>query len=100
MKIIQVIPMFGLAGAETMCENLTLALINQGHDVKVVSLYDYHSAITDRLEKSNVSISYLGKKKGWDNTIIPKLIRLFRKEKPDIVHSHLYAIKGKNPHNS
>lgn len=93
MKIIQVMPMFGLAGAETMCENLTLALINQGHDVKVVSLYDYHSAITDRLEKSNVSISYLGKKKGWDNTIIPKLIRLFRKEKFDIVHSHLYAIK-------
>ena len=93
MKIIQVIPMFGLAGAETMCENLTLALINQGHDVKVVSLYDYHSAITDRLEKNNVSVSYLGKKKGWDNTIIPKLIRLFRNEKPDIVHSHLYAIK-------
>ena len=58
MKIIQVIPMFGLAGAETMCENLTLALINQGHDVKVVSLYDYHSAITDRLEKNNKVTGY------------------------------------------
>ena len=93
MKIIQIIPMFGLAGAETMCENLSLELKNQGHDVKVASLYDYHSAITDRLENNNVEIYYLGKKKGWDSTIIPKLVRLFKNQRPDIVHSHLYAIK-------
>lgn len=38
MKIIQVIPLLDLAGAETMCENLTNGLKKLGNDVTVVSL--------------------------------------------------------------
>ena len=38
MKILQVIPYFCFGGAETMCENLTYALQDLGHDVVVVSL--------------------------------------------------------------
>ena len=45
MKIIQIIPLLDLAGAETMCENLTNSLIKLGHEVIVISLYDYHSII-------------------------------------------------------
>ena len=56
MKIVQVMPEFGLAGAETMCENLTYELIKLGHDVTVISMYDYHSAITERLEKSGIDV--------------------------------------------
>lgn len=93
MKIIQIIPMFGLAGAETMCENLTNGLIALGQDVRVVSLYDYHSAITDRLENNGLKIYYVHKKRGIDPSIVIKLAKLFRKEKPDVVHSHLYALK-------
>ena len=51
MKIIQIIPLLDLAGAETMCENLTNSLIKLGHEVTVISLYDYHSVITERMEK-------------------------------------------------
>lgn len=47
MKIIQVIPLLDLAGAETMCENLTNGLLKLGHEVTIVSLYDYHSVITE-----------------------------------------------------
>ena len=64
MKIVQVIPNLALAGAEVMCENLTRELVKLGHDVAVVSLYDFHSAITDRLENSGVKINYLNKKSG------------------------------------
>ena len=41
MKIIQIIPLLDLAGAETMCENLTNSLIKLGHEVTVISLYDH-----------------------------------------------------------
>ena len=51
MKIVQVMPEFGLAGAEIMCENLTYELTKMGHSVTVISMYDYHSSITARLEK-------------------------------------------------
>ena len=42
MKVIQIMPEFGLAGAEIMCENLSVELIKLGINVIVVSLYDYH----------------------------------------------------------
>lgn len=90
MKIIQIMPKFALAGAERMAEALILELKRQGCDVIVVSLYDYHSAITDNLEANGVKVYYLGKRRGLDLSMITKLVRLFRSEKPDVVHTHLY----------
>ena len=48
MKILQVIPYFCFGGAETMCENLTYALRDLGHDVVVVSLFDERTEISGR----------------------------------------------------
>lgn len=93
MKILQIVPEFGLAGAEIMCENLTNSLIKMGHEVVVVSLYDYHSPITDRLEKNGVKLKYLGKKLGLDIGIIKQLRTVFKQEHPDVIHTHLYILK-------
>lgn len=93
MKIMQVIPAFRLAGAEVMCENLCIALKNAGETVIAVSLYSEKTAITGRLEKAGVRIEYLDKKLGFDSSIIFKLVRLFKREKPDVVHTHIYASK-------
>lgn len=93
MKVMQIMPEFGLAGAEIMCENLTIELVKKGIDVVVVSLYDYHSAITDRLEKQNIKIYYLNKKSGLDLSMIKKLYRLFKEEKPEVIHTHRYVMQ-------
>ena len=93
MKILQVIPYFCFGGAETMCENLTYALKAQGHDVTVVSLYDRHTPISDRMEQAGVKILYLDKKLGLDVSMVPKLRKIMRKERPDVVHTHLDVIK-------
>ena len=91
MKIVQVIPDFGLGGAETMCANLILELKKFGQEVIVVSLYNHQSPITERLEKQGVKITYLGKKRGFDLSVLFKLKRILKKEKPDVVHTHTYA---------
>ena len=93
MKIIQTIPMFALAGAETMCQNLTLELQKLGHTVIVISLYDYKSSITERLEAAGIEVKYLGKKHGIDFSMYKKLYRIFKQEQPDVIHSHLATIK-------
>ncbi len=93
MKIIQVIPLFGFGGAEIMCENLTYTLRDLGHEVIVVSLYDYNSPITERLAENKVDIRYMHKKKGLDVSLFGKLKKLFVEENPDVVHTHLYAAK-------
>lgn len=91
MNVVQVMPEFGLAGAETMCENLTYELTKLGHKVTVVSMYDYHSTITDRLEKSGIDVRYLGKKPGLDIAIIPRIKKILKEVHADVVHTHRYC---------
>ena len=93
MKILQVIPYFCFGGAETMCENLTYALAKLGHQVCVVSLYDQHTPISGRMEEAGIRILYLDKKLGLDISMVPKLVRIMKAEKPDVVHTHLDVIK-------
>ncbi|MBQ7567072.1 MAG: glycosyltransferase [Oscillospiraceae bacterium] len=93
MKIMQVIPAFSVGGGETMCENLTYALREAGHDVLAVSLYDEHTLITERMESSGVALKYLAKKPGLDPGCVLRLRKLIRAYRPDVVHTHLYALK-------
>lgn len=93
MKIIQIMPEFGLAGAEIMCENLVYELKKMGNEIMIISLYNYHSAITERLEKSGIKIKYLDKKPGLDFSIFFKLFKIFYKEKPDVIHTHRYVMQ-------
>ena len=93
MKILQVIPYFCFGGAETMCENLTYALTEMGHDVSVVSLISDRTPIAGRMEENGIRIHYLDKKLGLDLSMIPRLISVMKQEKPDVVHTHLNVIK-------
>jgi glycosyltransferase involved in cell wall biosynthesis len=84
-------PEFDLAGAERMAESLILELKHRGCEVIAVSLYDYHSVITENLENNGVKVYYMGKRRGPDPSMITKLARLLRREKPDLVHTHRYV---------
>ena len=89
----QVIPELGIGGAEIMCENIANALTLLGHEVLVVSLYNTHTTITNRLEYNGVQVEYVGKKKGIDLSMPLKLRRIITKFHPDVIHTHLYALK-------
>lgn len=92
MRILQIMPEFGLAGAERMAEDLILSLRKAGHTVKVVSFYDYHSAITDNLEKNGVEITYLNKKGGIDLPVIGRLKEVIASYQPEVIHTHRYIL--------
>lgn len=93
MKIMQVIPYFCFGGAETMCESLTYELKKLGHEVCVVCLLPERTPISRRMEEAGIRILYLDKKLGLDLSMIPKLVRIMKSEKPDVVHTHLNVIK-------
>ena len=93
MKIIQVIPFLGMGGAETMCENLVYELKKLGHEVIVVSLYNKETVITQRLKEASVDVRFLDKKNAFDFSMFKKLKKLFKQEKPDVIHTHLYVTK-------
>ncbi len=91
MKIVQIMPDFGLAGAEIMCENLTRELIKLGYDVTVVSMYSIRTSITERLENDGVDVRYLGKKRGLDIAMIFKPKKILKQVKADAIHTHRYC---------
>ena len=93
MKVLQVIPYFCFGGAETMCENLTYALMEQGHQVTVVSLYAERTPISQRMEQAGVKLLYLDKKLGLDLSMVTKLKAIMKQERPDVIHTHLDVVK-------
>lgn len=93
MKIVQVIPYFCFGGAETMCENLSYGLRELGHEVLVISLYNRKTPISQRMEQAGIRIVYLDKKPGLDLSMVGKIAGVLRREKPDVVHTHLNTIK-------
>lgn len=92
-KVMQIIPNLGVAGAEIMLENLAISLESNGMEVKVVSLYNEKSPITCRLDEHNIPLYYLNKKKGIDLKILFSLYKLMIAEKPDVIHTHRYALQ-------
>lgn len=93
MRILQVIPYFCFGGAEIMCENLCYALQAQGHEVLAVSLYDDRTPIARRMEAAGIPIEYLDKKLGLDISMVSKLMKIMKRFRPDVVHTHLDVIK-------
>lgn len=94
MKILQVMPDFELAGAQTMCENLIMELIkDEKNIVEVISFYNFNSDITKRLEMNKIKIYYLGKKKGFDIKLFFNLKKVIDTFQPDVIHTHRYALE-------
>lgn len=93
MRILQVIPSLNVAGAETMCVNLSVELSRLGEDVSVLCLYDCKTKNTDILEKANIPVFSLGKKPGLDISMISAIRKHLKKMKPDVIHIHLNLLK-------
>ena len=56
MRIVQIIPSFGMGGAETMCAALSRQLLLDGHQVSAISLSGEKTVISQRLEASGVPV--------------------------------------------
>lgn len=89
MRILQMIPTLGTGGAERLVASLAPQLKRWGHDVKVVAEYDgAGSFVAGQLEAQGVELGFLGKRRGLDVRMIPRMARAIRAFRPDVVHSH------------
>lgn len=90
MKIMMVITELGPGGAEKVVLDLTRLLKGAGHENVVVSLKPEpeNRKIPDALEKSGIRVVYLNSSK-MNPFILFRLASVIKKEKPDLMHSHL-----------
>ena len=94
IKVLHIIPTFGIGGAERLVVNLLENLNRERFEVAACSLYGKRNTIFEhQLEEQGITIYYLGKHKGLDLRMIPRLCHLFKLVKPDIVHTHLSVLR-------
>lgn len=94
LKIWEIIPNLGGGGAERMLLELISGLDSDKFEVKLVSLYgpDWVTAKhLSMLADYSIDVRFLQKVKGFDPKVLYQLWRMIRKEKPDLIHTHLDA---------
>lgn len=89
-KIFLVIPTLGTGGGEKLVVDLAKNIDKNKFEVTLICLFSKKDSIyLDLIENNKINLIYMNKKLGFDCKLIYKLIKLFKEEKPDIVHTHL-----------
>jgi len=89
MKLLFLIRSLHQGGAERQMVNLSKSLRIKGHDVSVDVFYS-GGPMDNELTEADVALHPLGKKRRWDVlSFYFSIVRLMRKQRPDIVHSYL-----------
>jgi len=94
IKVLHIIPNFGTGGAERFVVDLLENTDRKKFDVAAVSLYGETGTILEKeIRSKNLKVYYLDKHRGLDLSMIPKLYRLIKHCRPDVVHSHRYVLR-------
>ena len=96
LKLILLTSVLDKRGAERMILQLALGLDPERYDVKVVCLRS-QTPFLDEFEARGVEVIVLGMKRYFELRPLVKLYRIFRDQRIDLVHTHLYrdAIYGR-----
>lgn len=94
IKVAQVIPSFGVGGAEKLVLDYITYFDKDSVDIIAISLYGNKNTIYDKIIKNQgLKVIYLDKKPGLDISMINKIYKIIKDFNPDIIHSHMYTMK-------
>lgn len=94
VKILQIIPGFGIGGAEKVVLDYLTYLNNDEFEIRAISMYSNQNTHYDKLiESRGLNVFYLDKKPGLDLSMIKKIRSIISDFQPDVIHSHMYCMK-------
>lgn len=92
-RVLQLLPEFGVGGAEAMVANLMLHLDPARFDVRAASFYGPRGTRFEaELAARGLEVRYLGKRLGFDPRLFGRIARTLGEFRPDVVHSHLAVL--------
>jgi glycosyltransferase involved in cell wall biosynthesis len=95
---LQVLATLKRAGAERVAVELARGLDRTRFETAVVSLYDpFPGGLEPLLEEAGIRTWHLHKRKGFDPRMWPRLARVCREFRPDIIHTHSYVLRYAAP---
>jgi glycosyltransferase involved in cell wall biosynthesis len=94
IRVLEVLATLKRAGAERTAVTLACGLDRERFECRVVSLYDaFPEGFEAVLAESAVPVHHLGKRRGFDPRVYPRLTRVMREFRPSIVHTHSYVLR-------
>ncbi|UCC75620.1 MAG: glycosyltransferase [Anaerolineales bacterium] len=94
LRVLHVIPDLVPGGAQRLVVDLLEAFDRERFEVAAVSLYAESGKPLEREARDKrLPVYYLNKHRGLDLGVAPQLYRLFRAYRPDVVHTHRYALR-------
>jgi glycosyltransferase involved in cell wall biosynthesis len=94
LQVVEILASLRRAGAETVAVSLARGLDRSRFECAVVSLYDaFADGFEPVLADSGVTVMHLGKRRGFDPRIYPRLARILRELRPDVIHTHSYVLR-------
>lgn len=94
IRVLHVLPHFGMGGAEMLVKNMLLSHDKRKFEVAACSLFPKRGTIIDReLEENGIKVIYLNKKPGPDLKTVINLYHLFKQYKVSIIHTHGYILR-------
>ncbi len=92
-KVFIVIPTLGTGGGEKLVVDLATNINKDKFEVNIICLFSKKNTIYESMVKdSKIKVIYMDKKLGPDLRLMINVVKLFKKCKPDIVHTHLNVL--------
>lgn len=94
IRVLEVLATLKRAGAERMAVSLARRLDPSRFETAVVSLFDaFPGGFEPDLASAGIAVNHLGKRPRLDLRMIPRLRRVFKDLRPDIIHTHSYVLR-------
>ena len=98
MRVLHVVPDLMPYGVENMVASLLRSLDRARFQTGVISLYaEPPGGLDDSLRDAGVRLYHLGKRRGLDLRMYPRIMRVLREFQPDILHTHNYVLRYTYP---
>ena len=94
IRVLEVLASLRRAGAESVAVSLACGLDPERFEAAVVSLYPpFEGGFEPVLAGRGIPVWHLGKRRGFDPRMWPRLAAVMRRFRPDIVHTHSYVMR-------
>jgi len=101
IRVVHVVSDFaGGGGAETVAANLLRTVDPEVFDARAISLRGPFGweGLEETLAEDGVPVWYMGKKSGFDSSVVARVSRTLEDFRPHVVHTHTYALRYALPY--
>ena len=99
IRVLHVVTDFRSGGAERVAANLLRTSDPGQFDVAAITLRGpFGSALERTLAEDGIPVWYMGKDKGFDPLVLARVTRTIRHFRPQVLHTHSYALRYASPY--